>query len=357
MSFTRQRRVYVNDIDEFNELLKIAKDDRYLVLGPYDGGSTKNFAYLNDKLISTELTLNIFEATTYIFNKDCRKDKQEISGLDAYNQISKAFKTATGYKIPVFEDPDVLGSATPILAFKQGVSDTKRVYAYSYDQNSSYGWALTQPMPDTRKVSSYRGIVMPGQVGFVVREEIPIPGFCSAGSIGLRMVREGGEAEFIFDLMESPFKRFANLWYSRKLKTETKNKAKQMICYSVGYLQRKNPFLRAAVVEYANNYIRNLIDENTIYINTDCIISTAKRNDLPIGTGLGQFKLDHEGLFANSGFNYQWNDDLPTYRGTPKTWFRKGWDILKDPLPKNQNIYELNAITLQMEATNYGTKL
>ena len=332
MGFSRQKRIYINDVNEFNELLRIARDDRYLVMGPYDGGSTKRFAYLNDKLVSTELTLNIFEATTYIFNKDCRKDTQEISGLDAYNQIAKAFKTATGYKIPIFENPEVLGSATAILA-------------------------LTKPMPDTREIVNYRGIVLPGQVGFTVCEETPIPGFCSAGGIGLRMVGEGGEAEFIFNLMESPFKKFAELWYSRKLKPETKNKAKQMLCYSVGYLQRKNPFLRAAVVEYANKYIRSLIDENTIYINTDCIISTAKRDDLPIGTGLGQFKLDHEGLFANSGFNYQWNDELPTYRGTPKTWFKKGWDILKDPLPTNQNIYELNAITLQMEAKTYGTQL
>lgn len=351
MGFSRQKRIYINDVEEFNKLLAIARDDRVPVMhAPEPGQIISCMAFIDDKLTKTELTLKSGSVATYVFNKDCRKDEQEISGLDAYNQIAKAFSTATGYKIPLY-DQDI-GSAVAILAYRPEFEEN-RIQAYSYDQNSSYGWALTQPMPDTREIVGYCDTVKPGQIGFIMDDEPPIPNFISAGGAGLRMVREGGGAEYIFNAMESPFKKFAELWYSRKLKPETKSKAKQMLCYSVGYLQRKNPFLRAAVVEYANQYIRSLIDENTIYVNTDCIISTQPRDDLPIGQGLGEFKEDHKGLFANVGFNYQWNDNIPIYRGIPKTWFKEGWDILKDPIPDNQNIYELNAITLQMEARKY----
>lgn len=354
MSFTRQKRVYVNDVNEFNMYLRIAKADRIIKLGAYESGEIGCIAYLNDKLISTELTMKLSgKAITYIFNKDCRKNMQEISGMDAYIQLARSFNNATGYPIPIYDEPELCGSAVAVLGYRTEISDKQRVYAYSYDQNSSYGWAMTQPMPDTRKAAGYSTYVKKGQIGFIVDEISPIPGFVSAGEVGLQIVREGGGAEVVFDLMESPFKRFAELWYSRKLKPETKNKAKQMLCYSVGYLQRKNPYLRAAIIGYANEYIRSLVDDNTIYVNTDCLISTEIRTDLPIGKGLGEFKMDHQGMFANDGFNYQWDLELPTYRGTPRTWFKEGWDILKDPLPTNQNIYELNSITLQMEAKKY----
>lgn len=351
MSFTRKKLIYINDVKEFNNLLDIAKNDRILVMHePEPGQQISCLAFIEDKLTKTELTMKCGSVATYIFNKDCRKDEQKISGMDAYNQLSKSFSTTTGYKIPLYDRE--VGSAVAILAYKPEF-EGKRIQAYSYDQNSSYGWAMKQPMPDTRKVVGYYDIVKSGQIGFIIDDETPIPGFISAGGAGLRIVGEGGGAEYIFNLMESPFKRFADLWYKRKQNLETKSKAKQMLCYSVGYLQRKNPFLRAAVVEYANQYIRSLIDENTIYINTDCIISTQPRTDIPIGKCLGEFKEDHKGLFANVGFNYQWDNELPVYRGIPKTWFKENWDILKDPIPSNQNIYELNAITLQMEARKY----
>lgn len=350
MSFIRQKRVYVNDVDEFNKILKIAKNERILRFAPYEGGPIECMAFLNDGLITTELTIKAGSAITYVFNKDCRRNTQEISGMDAYIQLSKAFNTATGYSLPVIDKEQYLGSAVALLGFRPGIAENERVYAYAYDQNSSYGWALTQPMPDTRTLVNHDAIVGTNQIGFILEDADPIDGFITAGGDGLKMVREGHPAEYIFNLMESPFKKFAETWYKRKCKPETKNKAKQMICYSVGYLQRKNPFLRATVVGYSNELIKNLIDENTIYVNTDSIISTKPRPDLSIGTGLGQFKIEHEGMFARDGYNYQWNFEIPTYRGTPKTWFKEGWDILKDPLPKNHNLYELNSITLQMEA-------
>lgn len=352
MSFVKKRIEYIDDVDEFNRLLKIARDNRLVKLGPCTSREVGPIAYIDDKLTTIELTLKQGKACTYVFNKTFNTQPKTITGLDAYIQLAKSFVKATGYKIPEYDRS--IGSATALLGYRPDIADHQRVQAVSYDVNSAYGWAMTQPMPDTRKPAAVCGRVGKNQVGFIVDDEEEIDGFITSGTISLQMVHEGRKAEFIFDLMDSPFTEFANKWYKKKSEPKNqdeKDKAKQMLCYSVGYLQRKNPFLRAAIVEYTNQFIRSLIDKNTIYVNTDCIISTEPR-ELPIGKAMGQFKKDHEGMFANSGFNYQWDLEIPKYRGIPKAWFPENWDILTDPVPCNRNIYELNGITLQMEAYN-----
>mgnify|MGYP003288864496 CR=1 FL=1 len=39
------------------------------------------------------------------------------------------------------------------------------------------------------------------------------------------------------------------------------------------YLQKTNPFWRSIIIHRCNRYVQSLIDENTIYSNTDCIVS------------------------------------------------------------------------------------
>lgn len=94
------------------------------------------------------------------------------------------------------------------------------------------------------------------------------------------------------------------------------------------------------------------MDENTIYVNTDCIVSVKERDDLEIGEEVGQFKLERDGEdFACNGDVHQWNLEKPAYPGIPKEWFLKfpEWDLLKDPPPPNQNIYQFNQTTFQLE--------
>ena len=139
--------------------------------------------------------------------------------------------------------------------------------------------------------------------------------------------------------MESPFKKFVNRWYEEKKNAKTKQqkaKAKGMLNYSVGYLQRVNPFLRSTIIYYANKMIKDLVDENTLYCNTDSLVSLVPRNDLNIGTNIGEFKVEHEGQFAFRGFNYQWDNSV-SYRGIPKSWFKPGFDILVDNIPQIGN--------------------
>ena len=353
MSFKRRREKYINDVDEFNALLRWTKEHKFVCMAEYQGHLSR-LAYVDDKMTKTELTVQKDGiACTYIFSKDERENDAQTSGMSAYIALAKSFNASMGYKIPEYDRE--LGAATAILAYRPEY-EGKRVNAYSYDQNSSYGWALKQPMPDTREMTGYKRVVQAGEIGFIYDDSKPISGFEQAGDTSLKIRLAGEHATYIFPIMESPFKGFADRWYSKKVNAKTpeeKAKAKQTICYSVGYLQRKNPFLRAAVVEWANRYIANLIDENTIYVNTDCLVSLVPRDDIPMGKGLGEFKQDHVGEFAFVGFNYQWNMEVPTYRGIPKTWFKEGWDILKDPSPCYGNKYNFNAVTLQMEEMHY----
>ena len=54
-----------------------------------------------------------------------------------------------------------------------------------------------------------------------------------------------------------------------------------------------NVFIRIAILEYARLYISSLKDENTIMQTVDSIVSLKPRNDLNLGDGLGQFKVEH----------------------------------------------------------------
>lgn len=158
--------------------------------------------------------------------------------------------------------------------------------------------------------------------------------------------------------MESPFKRFVNKWFGIKRygTPEEKIKAKQMLNFCVGYMQRTNPFIRNTIVERCNLKMEDLIDDNTLYCNTDCIVSLVPRTDIELGGGLGEFHIEHEGTFAYNGFNYQWNYELPTYRGIPKNWFiefekkhKRKWTILDDSIPcGNDSEYYFDVKKLQI---------
>ena len=78
----------------------------------------------------------------------------------------------------------------------------------------------------------------------------------------------------------------------------------------IGQIQNKNPFVRASIVEKANKLILNAKDNNTIYINTDSIVSLVPRYDLEVDDyKVGAFKLEHEDKpFWYKDFNYIWYD-------------------------------------------------
>lgn len=348
--FKRFRTKYIK-LDEAQELLEYCRKYKLVIFNEPEI-PLKNYAYIEDSMSYVRVTTRKDEvACTFIFRKDNVEGREQyVSGLDAFIELGRHFKRATGYNIPRWGED--FGTAKAILTKRKDV-EMKRIHnCYSYDVNSAYGKAMTMDMPDTREIKDGHREVKYGEIGFINIERETFKGFYQAEGQALQMVMAGeGYASYIFDAMPSPFVDFANRWYERKIcatNRAEKTIAKEMMNYAVGYLghENLNPFLRAAVVEYANRLIRSVFDENTIFCNTDSIISTVRRDDLPIGNEMGEFKLDHSGDFASKDFNYQWNLEVPTYRGIPKSWFPKGWDILKDDVPSNGNEWELDKINL-----------
>ena len=296
-----------------------------------------NKAFIEDFVVNFQLTYKKgSEAITYICRKDGMKNDQHIKGIEAYRILSHY------YKVPKMDEKycgkaDMGGlSASPLLWFNEKYNKTKQ-YAYGYDMNSAYATAMIEDMPDT-SVPMRSGYIVKGkEIGF---KEMLNPKTNNMTTMLVPMYE--GFSQYIFPLMESPFKKFVEVWFGEKSKKKgkEKTKAKNVLVYSVGYLQLTNPFLRATIIGKCNDWIESLIDEDTLFCNTDSIVSL-KPLDLKIGKGLGEWKLEHKGYVAYKDYSYQWDDGKLSYRSIPRSWFPKDWDILKDDVPMFGNVYAL----------------
>ena len=362
MAFSNKRTENVSP-DRMKEILARVKKAYTIVYGekPADIPFSKEIAWIEDKMVEFWVTCNLDgKPCTYKTRKDCSEARQKVEGKTTYATLNHY------YKVPSFKDDEYVREA---LQYIEGVSGRKRnvfcatcsgfLYSnpkfqririegcYGYDLNSSFPSAMLNRMPDTSKPYKVNSKVGEGEIGFIAQPTIKAD--CSIETI-LQPVFSG-IAEFVFPLMDSPFKRFVEVWYGRKKNAknkEEKEKAKQMLNYAIGYLQKHNPFLRATILYYAKLAITSKMDEDTLYCSTDSLVSKRKRDDLEIGTEIGQFKLEHEGAFYYDGMNYQWNLEIPTYRHIPKTWFKKDWDFSKDPIPKSGNLYRFDKSRLNL---------
>ena len=296
------------------------------------------YYFVEDDLVNFALR---FKFAGNLCNFYCRKDGSNeskvgtVSGTVAFRIMSQY------YKVPHMDprycaDGECCLTSASLLWYNKKYNNMRN-YCYSYDINSAFSYAMLQPMPDTSYAPEWRQIKS-GEVGFQEVEH-------TQGTY--LEPKFSGISHFVFPLMDSPFKRFVDVWYDRKQNAKTlneRNKAKSVLNYSIGFLQRVNPFLRAMILWYCNENVKSFIDDNTVYCNTDSIVSLKPRDDLKIGNEIGEWKLEHEGLFAYKDCTYQWGLDKPAYRGVPKSWFPEGYDLLKDPLPYNDNLYEYNPI-------------
>lgn len=183
----------------------------------------------------------------------------------------------------------------------------KKLKCWSYDLNSAYSFAMLRDMPDTSKEPKINGLVGKNEIGF----------YSSGGAT----VEEGAFAEYIFPLIKSPFESYVKNYYEKKANAVDqfeRFKWKNFLNIATGLLKRHNIFLRLAVLYYAAAYIASFIDENTVYCNTDSIVSTKPRTDLPIGTEIGQFKeerVNQDFKYLDVGI-YQWGNECH-YKGIP----------------------------------------
>lgn len=324
-----QKKIKYCDFNEINSHLKYCYDFRDIQFRQKIKGETFGVkAFIVDRLKYFELSYRYGDnACTYIFDKSSgdTEDHQQITGLEAFRVLSMYTHINR-----IVESKEEAPFSAKALLWKNKKYEGKRVDAIAYDMNSAYSYAMLQDMPDT-SIPPKTKYIQPGEIGFDLE--------------GNRQT--SGYSIYVFRLMESPFKKFVYNYYEKKKNAKTnaeKRKAKEYLNFCVGFLQNRDPFTRAQIVGLANDLILSLIDENTIYCNTDSIVSLKERPDLKIGTNIGEWKQERKGKFAFVGFNYQWDLEQPSVRGKTKSYFNTGWDILTDELPECSNIYYFDPI-------------
>lgn len=326
--FTRKKVQYCN-LNDINLHLHYCYENKHIEYREKHKGETfGNRAFIVDRLKNFEITYKYGDnPCTYIFDKSSgdTEDHQQITGLEAYRVLSMY-----AHINKVIDSKEDAPFSAKGLLWKNKKYEGQRVQAICYDMNSAYSYAMIQDMPDT-SVPPKAKVIGAGEIGFDVN--------------GNRQT--SGYSIYVFRLMESPFKKFVQTYYDKKNNAKTKaerRKAKEYLNFCVGFLQNRDPFTRAQIVGLANDLILSLIDENTLYCNTDSIVCLKEREDLKLGDNIGEWKIEHRGDFAYVGFNYQWNLDKPSIRGKTKSYFKDNWDILKDELPECNNSYYFDRI-------------
>ena len=201
--------------------------------------------------------------------------------------------------------------------------------AWGYDMNKCYLSLLSDPMPDVYGVER-EAEVWEGSVGFYFNGKKTVSRTGEVRQLLSTTTERGAWCDFVCPLTESPFREYARHMIDLiESGTEAGDKARvrtlkrEVVC-CVGNMQKANPLLRAAIVGAANNRMNLLIDENTVYCNTDCIVSTKERIDLPISQHVGDFKIENVGEFMYTGANYEWRGGKKAQRGpqgNPKTMY------------------------------------
>jgi len=297
---------------------------------------------------------------TYIFDLN-NEDIFTKSGLDCFKEFSKAYtvKKAETYNYKRLdqylnkETGKYVCSAKPILDYNKKYEKQLLKDCYEYDLNSAYANTLLKQIPDLNNpvIADWPNQIKvnKNEIGFRLDDELSI-------------VYPGYKADIKFKLIETPdkLKKFLLKWYNKKKQSTGNEKleAKAMLNLPIGYCQRYNPFLRSYVVNSCNKVIRDLIDENTLFWNTDAIFSKVRRPELEIGTEIGQFKEIKCDTLVYVGNIYQINNEDPTYRGISKSWFKafekqygRKYDLLQDynkPVSRI-NYYNLNWEELKLE--------
>lgn len=358
------KEIYIDDVEQFNKILESCKY-KYEVESPQD--VYKSSFYIDFQVIQFKLYVkyNTTLPQCYIFRMDGSKASDyKATGKKAFSQLQKMSNNfiidygTNEYKGILWDEWNIVkgkpiwscGYRKALLYFNSKYNGIRTPNCYSYDINSAYSFAMLNDMPDVSKPFRHENVwdyenslVKEDEIGFKNKDD------------ELILVESGKHAEYIFKRIKSPFTKFVNHYYELKSNAttqESKQEYKSYLNYAVGYILRKNPFIHCAILSYARKTIEQLMDSNTLYSNTDSIVSCTRRLDIEqmMGNGLGQFKNDHKGDFAILNGSYQWNKEKPSYRGISKQWFKEDFDLLKDEIPNNdENKYRFNREELRIE--------
>lgn len=349
---------YIDDVNEINDIFRKLAGGMELI--DHNKSYLPRNYYIDYKNIELKLYARLPGndlPQKYIFRMDGSKaSTNKASGKKAFSMLQrmsdkfiydfskKEYKGILWNKWNTEKGSPIwsVGYESPLLEFNPKYNNCELSGCVSYDVNSSYAFAMLSDMPDCSQ-------------GFEIRDPYDIRakrvqddeiGFYSDGG-KLELRTSGMRATYVFKKVESPFKRFVEKYYKSKKNAKTKEERQQykdILNFAVGYILRKNPFIHACILGNAKRFIEQFKDENTLYINTDCIVSKCVRPDLEalVGEDVGQFKKDHEGTFRRKNGAYQWVGEKPVARGVSKEWFENDFNLLTDELPNHySNKYEL----------------
>ena len=353
--FKNKRIVYVHDVREMNKHLRFCKNCR--IEAPSEEWVKLQRlprAYYTLELMYARIILrycgNGLPYTEYIFYLDGSEHQQAISGMRAFNTLQRMSNKGVVDLTGNYEYYDSscnkwkLGTIAGLIYFNPKYSGGRYDNCFCYDRRSAYSAAMLEPIPNTNVLPRKNDYTKEGEIGFRL-----MPHGINNEQHFYAIFESGLLADYIYPAIESPFKSFVEHFYKKRKKAKgiEADKVKQTLNYAVGYIRRKNPFIHSCILSRARYYIEALIDENTLYSNTDSIVSRVPRPDLDklVGDKVGQFKIENKGSFAYNGSGYQWNKDLPSIRGRSKEWFKNaypnGFDILTDTIPfMEANKYE-----------------
>lgn len=253
--------------------------------------------------------------------------------------VSQAYKKLNKYKDKDIFIPDLVKqdvsfrkyTSSPLIYSNPDFRDKELKNCIQYDLNKAYCHALRFDIPDTNKMREC-DILEENEVGFRVTDKKVIHIFRDGTSEKRecleRITRAGYAADFVFPLIKSPFLAYVDKMEKdiskAKLDGDKQKEAslKSEIVCAVGNYQNHNPFIRANIVEGLNQAMQALMDNNTVYCNTDSIVSLKERNDLVIGKAIGEWKVEASGTFrcfGDKGVNYIWNNgEKKSCRGPQK---------------------------------------
>lgn len=302
--------VIITDYNELNELLDSA-DSLRIKYKISQRLSNIHIRFVNNRGI---------QIRHYIFSLSGKKPEYEPNILAIAKKFSKVkynhiegqygyteIPTDTPHKFKVKWD---IKNSKPFGFFEDYFANQDLI-CYSYDINSSYSFAMTMPMPDTSKPALLNARVGVHQIGF--------------SKDGFTTTDYGIKMDYVFDLIESPFKDYVIEYYNLKKNAIGELRTEYKYCLNIPYglTQRHNIFIHNTIIYWATKYVRQFLDEDSIYSNVDSIVSLKKRTDLPLGNELGQFKCEHEEMYfkcAHLGC-YQWKDKNGNleihYKGIP----------------------------------------
>lgn len=190
-------------------------------------------------------------------------------------------------------------------------------HCYEYDSNSNYLSKFKMPLP-YGNIDREDDYVNEGEIGFnIVYNKQHEPALSTVFK---------GKANIIFKTkIYKGLCEFADYMYSKRLSItdeDEKAKWKTIICAAHGNLKNHNIFMGTAIIGYSKKEILKYSEFSHVYMNTvDSIVCDSPIPNIPLGNGLGEFKLKHENekfKYISQGIKY-WENGEIKHKGLKKS--------------------------------------